>query len=171
MEFIFLIFGVFTIFIIYSYRKNKKYMSENNISVQETLTHVSGLPIADGVSCEVSSYPDIIKFKSGNVEINLNKEKLVDVSTKTDTEIQNFYSSSIGRAVGGAILFGPLGAVIGGRKKKKSIKRKSNYLIFTYKKDDELSYIVFDVTKNLGIAYAYIKDFKTLQKQQTIIDI
>lgn len=41
---------------------------------------------------------------------------------KTDKEIQQQYVSSVGGAVGGAVLFGPLGAITGGRAKKKTVK-------------------------------------------------
>ena len=58
-------------------------------------------------------------------------------------EIQREYNSSIGGAIGGAIAFGALGAMIGGRAKKKEIRTATTYLIVTYEKEDSINYIAF----------------------------
>ena len=50
------------------------------------------------------------------------KEKITDVTMTNDIEIQKNNVSSIGGAVSGAILFGALGAIIGGRAKNKKVK-------------------------------------------------
>lgn len=79
---------------------------------------------------------------------------------KTDTEIQQQYISSVGGAVGGAVLFGPLGAMIGGRAKKKTIKNEVHrYLIITYQ-SPEIKYIGFEIGFNMAFANAYINEFK-----------
>ena len=62
---------------------------------------------------------------------------------KTDVEIQKQYVSSVGGAVGGYMLFGGLGAMIGGRAKERETAKTEYYLIITYRKNDELAYISF----------------------------
>ncbi len=49
-------------------------------------------------------------FTSGTMNFELEKSKITDMCIKTDKEIQQQYVSSVGGAVGGAVLFGPLGA-------------------------------------------------------------
>ncbi|MEH2944892.1 hypothetical protein VSQ32_19130 [Lachnospiraceae bacterium KK002] len=56
------------------------------------------------------------------MNFELEKSKITDMCIKTDKEIQQQYVSSVGGAVGGAVLFGPLGAITGGRAKKKTVK-------------------------------------------------
>lgn len=71
--------------------------------------------------------------------------------------MQKGYTSSISGAVGGAILFGPLGAMVGGRAKQKTSKVVTYYLVVTYQGDNEdIKYISFEVTNDLKNAKALI---------------
>ena len=115
--------------------KKKEKNNFEGITIYTAFHHVNGLPIPENVLCEVFSYPDRIDFKSGTTEIKLPKEKITDISIKTDTEIQQQLVSSAGGAIAGAMLFGSLGAIIGGRVKTKKVKTTTNYLIITYKRD------------------------------------
>ena len=98
--------------------------------------------------------------------------KILDVNIKSEKEIQTNYTSSIGGAVGGAILFGPLGAMIGGRRKKKVDKICHSYLILTYKneKENKIDYISFDVTNNFN-AYKFVDYFSKNCKKNIITEL
>ena len=65
------------------------------------------------------------------------------------------FVSSVGDAVAGAALFGTVGAAIGGRVKEKKIK--ANYIVITYKKDEEVSYIVLEYDNQFDIACDIVK--------------
>lgn len=98
--------------------------------------------------------------KAGTTNITLMREKITDMVIKTDTEIQKQIVSSTGGAIAGAVLFGPLGAIIGGR--AKTIKTHTSYLIITYKDDNgDLAYIGFD-TKGSLKQFKLINEFKKL---------
>ena len=57
-------------------------------------------------------------------------------------EVISKTTSSAGGAVAGAMLFGPLGAAIGGRAKTSNTYKFTDYLIFTYKdKSGEIAYM------------------------------
>lgn len=148
---------------------------QNNIiafSLHGYFNHVSGLNLAENVICEVLSYPALYEIKSGALKFNLLKSKVVDVTVTADTEIQKQYVSSIGGAVGGAVLFGPIGAIIGGRAKQKKTKNVSYYLIITYKNDaDELKYIGFDVTNAYFNARKFVNEFKQSNNTITSVDL
>ena len=81
----------------------------------------------------------------------------------TPQEIQTQYVSSVGGAIAGGILLGPIGAALGGSAQKKKTKIVRQYLIFAYQADAEVKYIVFDVTsapqngKKISKIYAYLK--------------
>ena len=140
--------------------KKKEKKNFEGITIYTAFHHVNGLPIPENVLCEVFSYPDRIDFKSGTTEIKLPKEKITDISIKTDTEIQQQLVSSAGGAIAGAMLFGSLGAIIGGRVKTKKVKTTTNYLIITYKSENELKYIGFDIQNNPSSADTLVKEFQ-----------
>lgn len=123
------------------------------------MKHINGLPIAENVNCHITSTDDKFIFSSGTMNFELDKTKITDICIKTDREFQQQYVSSVGGAVGGAILFGPLGAIIGGRAKKKTVKNEiHNYLIITYQ-SSEIKYIGFEIGFNMASASIYVNDF------------
>jgi len=54
----------------------------------------------------------------------------------------------VGGAIGGAMLFGTLGAMVGGRAKEKQSKVVEYYFIITYLKDDGVGHLSFRVENN-----------------------
>lgn len=140
--------------------KKKEKKSFEDISIYTAFHHINGLPIPENTLCEIFSFSDRIDFKAGTIEIKLAKDKIADMCIKTDTEIQQQLVSSVGGAVAGAMLFGTLGAVIGGRAKAKKIKNTTNYLIITYQNGDELKYIGFDTQNNPRSALKLVNEFK-----------
>lgn len=158
--------------IVKSHKKKKaqkEAVKQSGLMVYTAFNHVNGLPIAENLSCEIKSYPDRLEFKAGTTNIKLSREKITDMCIKTDTEIQKQVVSSIGGAVGGAVLFGPLGAMIGGRAKNKKEKTVTQYLIITYTGEEgELKYIGFDIKTNPLSATKLVKEFRELNKNSGI---
>lgn len=140
--------------------KKKEKKDLTNLSIYTAFHHISGLPIVEDTLCEVYSFPDRLDFKAGTTEITLSKDKITDMSIKTDTEIQNQAVSSVGGAVAGAMLFGAIGAVIGGRAKNKKVKTVTKYLIITYLGDTEPKFIIFDIKNNPQSADKLVKEFQ-----------
>lgn len=130
--------------------------------------HMAGLPIPEGADCSIFLCEDKIIFERNEKSYTLPMTKITDITIKTDTEIQKSYVSSIGGAVAGGILFGPLGAIIGGRTKEKSSKKENQYLIFSYDKDNCIDYISFDVTGILG-ASSFVYYFLSIPKEKSEI--
>lgn len=145
-------------------QKQQKEQSEHSgITIYASMYHVNGLPLTENAFCEILSYPDNITFRYGTTEINLARNKITDMCVKTDTEIQKQAVSSVGGAVAGAVMFGALGAMIGGRAKTKKIKTTTHYLIITYlNNQEEISYIGFDATKNILAANKLVNEFRKL---------
>ena len=172
----FIVIGVLTLFIIFCVRmfvvtskakkegkKEMKNLKNQGLSVYAAFHHVNGLPLAENLLCEVFSYPDRIEFKAGTTNIKLAREKITDMCLKFDTEIQNQAVSSIGGAIAGGVMFGTLGAIIGGRAKNKKVKTTTQYLIITYTGEQgELKYIGFDIKNNPPSAAKLVKEFREL---------
>lgn len=174
-----LLFIIFCLFMVYytSHKKSqaKKQLSnlkdEKNASIVITLLHFYGLPIAENIPVQIFSTPNDYEFSGANTSFKLDKNKVTDVTITTDVEIQKNNVSSIGGAVGGAILFGPIGAMIGGRSKEKTSKIVNSYLIFTFLDNNEIKYIAFNCTNNFQ-ASKFVKEFKQNHtNEKTIINL
>lgn len=123
--------------------------------------HFNGLSLPENTPCTILLYNDRYEFKANGISFNLPLAKITDVCCKTDVDIQKQYVSSVGGAVGGAVLFGPIGAMIGGRAKQKKVKKVSTYLIITYMDNDAVKYIGFDATNSEWVANNFVNQFKT----------
>ena len=151
-------------------RKLKKIMKKTSKTCQATIFaafhHLAGLPIPEDTICQVYSTPRGIEIVAKGQQFNLAKDKIIDITIKTDTEIQKQVVSSAGGAIGGAMLFGAVGALIGGRPKTKTTRKISNYLILTYQKDATSDYIGFDVSKQKGSAQQFVREFNQSGNKQ-----
>ncbi len=146
-------------------KKALKQLKTQGLTQQVVTMHTYGLPVAEGVACTIQAYNDHLDFFSGTTHISLTREKITDMCVKGETEIQQQYVSSIGGAVGGAVLFGPLGAMIGGRAKKKTTKTTTFYLIITYKNNEgSISYLGFDVSACYFPATKLVTEFHKLNQ-------
>lgn len=125
--------------------EKKQYNEKYGVEASIRLPHVNGLPIAENTQCELELRTDHVIFTADGLDFKLKRDTITDASIKTSTEIQSQYVSSIGGAVAGAMLFGGLGAIVGGRAKEKKTKTITHYFIITYLKDDEVRYISFEV--------------------------
>lgn len=134
--------------------------------------HVVGLPIAEGVECVINYSAENIEITQGNNTFNLSISKVTDITDTTDVEIQKQYVSSTGGAVGGYMLFGPLGAIVGGRAKKKTSKKVTNYLVITYRDSEEIKYISFEYAPMFNLKVIKLVDrFNDIEKQQISINL
>lgn len=154
--------------------KEKKAKIKNELLSSAYGRHFTGLPLAEGTDCSIQHNPDGFVFTAGGNVFNLSNDKITDMCIKTDAEIQKQYVSSIGGAVGGAVLFGPIGAMIGGRAKKKKTTNLTHYLIITYLKDGQIAYLCFEMPKTPDMVKVqrWIMEFKqTPHAHGTVVDL
>ena len=137
----------------------KEKSNELGAIIYGNFKHMAGLTVNEGANVDLFVCNDRVVMESNGAQFNLNNNKILDVTVKSETEIRKAYVSSVGGAVGGAILFGPLGAMIGGRAKKKTDKTVKSYLIFTYDKGDKTDFISFEIV-NFIKADKIVKYFK-----------
>ena len=170
-----LVILLFIVFCLYMAVKSSKEMknakkrvkdlkAQRNASAYGCLQTVYGLPFAEGTYCDILSCGDHYEFIANGTTVNLEKAKVTDVSIKTDVDVQKQYVSSAGGAVAGAMIAGPLGAMVGGRAKKKETRTYTRYLIFTYVSDGEVKYITFS---EFGNSKDILKDYKAYSQSNT----
>jgi Na+/H+ antiporter NhaD/arsenite permease-like protein len=169
----FIIFIIFCLFMIYytssqktKFRKElQKKQQEKNSTLFITLSHIYGLPVAQNMLTQIFSNPNEYEFITGNTSFKLNKSKVTDVSITNNVEIQKNNVSSIGGAISGAILFGAVGAVIGGRSKEKTSNIIHSYLVFTFLDNNEIKYIAFNCTNAIQ-AKKFVEEFKITKTKE-----
>lgn len=122
------------------------------------VNHINGLALPEGAECKVLISPANIEFRAMGQKTRLGQHKIVDVSVHTKDEIHKQYVSSAGGAVAGGMLFGVIGAAVGGSIHLKSYKENSNFLIFSYHADQEIKCIVTLIPPSSSKKAAYIED-------------
>lgn len=139
--------------------------------LETVMTHMAGLPIPESAVCKVHLKTNGVAFESdNNTTYDLSFYKITGVTIKTDKEIQNSYVSSVGGAIGGAVLFGPLGAMVGGRAKKKTDTTIRKYLIFSYQSEEKTDFVSFDCTYE-NRASEFVKAFQNIPKEQKQVSL
>lgn len=154
-------------------RNKKKIAAEvqsRSASCFAALSHFTGLPLPENTMCQIYSTPYGIQIVANGQQFNLAKEKILDVCIKSEAEIQKQYVSSAGGAVGGALLFGPIGAMIGGRVKEKKTVQYRNFLIFTYQKEPAITDYIAFISTGSSRASHFVKEFQS-QPHKTPMNI
>lgn len=149
-------------------KKNKQTDREGPLVA--TFPLVYGLPLPEGTNVTCYWYKDKAVFEASGASFNLEISKITDITFKSDVEIQKQYVSSTGGAIAGGAMFGPLGAMIGGRVKEKKSKTINIYWIFTYTSENELKYIALDLTngslKDRKVFGMITEEFKKMKSSQ-----
>lgn len=134
--------------------------------------HMAGLPVAEGAEVFVYRCEDKVVFERNQETFELDVSNMKDILIKTETEIQKSYASSVGGAVGGYVLFGPLGAMIGGRSKEKTSAILEKYLIFDYvNKGGSQDFISFEVTNEPDALLFNTNHYRITNKERTTISL
>lgn len=157
--------SIIGLFYSLNYQKNLKKKGINNLI---KVKHFYGLSLPENARAVIYEYSDKFTFISNGISFSLLKDKITDISINKDTDIQKHYVSSTGGAIGGAMLFGPLGALIGGRVKTKNTYSIDYYLIFTYLKNNEPSYIAFNCNGKVFEAKKITKQYKSKQIENNV---
>ena len=123
--------------------------------------HIEGLPIRSGARCTVLTTTQRIAIKAQGATFIIDKSQILDISIQKDVEQLHQRVSSIGGAIAGGVLFGTIGAVVGGRAKVKKIKVKRKVFVITYNKDASIQYVAFQYAPK---AIDLVKEFKANNK-------
>lgn len=158
-------------------RKRRKSLKKLNQRIREVgavngayLKHVAGLPISEGKVCACFLMPNAIMIEVNQSQYYIGSGQLTEVSVKTDVELREAYVSSTGGAIAGGMLFGPLGAAVGGRTKKKTSLAVQSFLMIGYVQNgsEEVNIACFEYTKDADI---FIKAFANLPKQARYVQL
>lgn len=121
--------------------------------------HITGLPLPQGVDCSLCFDERRLTISGGGQEFRLAYDKIVNIELHTDVDIQKSYVSSVGGAIGGYMLFGELGAMVGGRAKERTSTVEEYYALVTYLKDGTSAGLSFR-TKDGALAQEIINEHR-----------
>lgn len=132
------------------------------------LRFAGGLNIFPNTMCKVFCGSEHISITACGQEFCLPNEKLVFVKKMRKTEITRQYVPNAGGAVAGAMIAGPLGALIGGGPSLKKVRMKSRYLVIAYQSEDGVQYILFDAAKNPSMVNKVRNRYRCLNSRPSI---
>ncbi len=122
---------------------------------------VEGLPIPQSSDVSIKLTPGALTITGNGQEFEIDASKLTLVDLKSDVEMEKIIQQSAPGMIIGAVTFGVIGAMIGGRVKTKEKRTVNHFLIINYQ-SDELKTIVIDATKDWYNAAALVDYFRKL---------
>lgn len=122
---------------------------------------VEGLPIPQSSDVSIKMTPGALTITGSGQEFEIDASKLTLVDLKSDVEMEKIIQQSAPGMIIGAVTFGVIGAMIGGRVKTKEKRTVNHFLIINYQ-SDELKTIVIDATKDWYNAAALVDYFRKL---------
>ena len=150
-------------------RQAKKKYGRKEFLFLKKYKFAGGLNLPQNIECTIIFLRSRFVFLVGNQEISLPLEKVFDVSVKNIEEIRTEYSSNLDNMALGYVLAGSIGAIIGGMPSERRVKSNTQYLIFSYRDNGQIKYILFDVTKDITVGpYKFESKFKKLKSKEDI---
>ena len=122
---------------------------------------VEGLPVPQNSDLSIKLTPDTMTIVGCGQEFEINFSKLTLVDLKSDVEMEKIIKQSAPGMIIGAVAFGVIGAMIGGRVQTKEKRVVNHFLLVSYQ-SDELKTIVIDATKDWYNAAQMVDYFRKL---------
>lgn len=120
---------------------------ESFTSITRDFTHTAGLSAAPDALCSLTLNKENLLIHGSGFDYNLALSRISSMDLKTDKDIQTFVnqSSSAGKALAGAMMFGVVGALVGGRTKTTTTQHVTYqfFLVVTYRKEEDIDYMIF----------------------------
>lgn len=132
--------------------------------------HLSGLPLPDSAYCRIFFEDDgiiITTMGAYRKQFSLAYNKIADFQLQSKKNVETTMVSNPGGAIAGAMLFGAPGAMLGGKAKKKEVITFEHFLVITYKKDNALENLHFQLEEERGI-YVFGLANKLIEKYRPL---
>lgn len=122
---------------------------------------VEGVPVPQNSDLSIKLTPGVLTITGSGQEFEIDVSKLTLIDLKSDVEMEKIIQQSAPGMIIGAVTFGVIGAMIGGRVKTKEKRTVNHFLLISYL-SDELKTIVIDVTKDWYNAAQLVDYFRKL---------
>lgn len=148
---------------LFSKNKDKKEISSGLLIFKDGINIISKESLTEITFYKDTRYLSIDNKFSKNKDIKLSLDKIIDLNFYTENEKIEKDKSSLGRAVVGGALLGPVGAVIGGVSGvgTKTKSKINNFTDITYKTDsNEINILKFQVGDGNFKIFKFIESLK-----------
>lgn len=129
-------------------------------------------PLPQKTYCNIFLKDNVLSIipSAGNSLLKLNVDQLTGINSFTDVQIQEANKSVVGRAAIGGILFGGLGAVVGGMSGLSSKKKRKyrSFLVLNYRSSDTEEIKVLSFETGLPVSSKFLKAVQVKMPQQPI---
>jgi hypothetical protein len=122
---------------------------------------IEGLPVPQNTSLNIKLTPNGLSIIGNGQEFEIEVSKLTLLDVKSDVEMEKIVQQSAPGMIIGAVTFGLIGAMVGGRVKTKEKRVVSHFLIINYQSDESKT-IVIEVTKDWFNAAGLVDYFRKL---------
>lgn len=110
------------------------------------MTLLSGLPSAMGAECRLVARKDTVTLMCGGRTYNIGMSQVRGIETFMEKETMKEFKMRPGRAIAGGILFGPVGAIIGGMPKSSDMEATDRmFFVLNYENSaGEVAFILLE---------------------------
>lgn len=123
--------------------------------------HEAGLPVSQGLPCEVRVFVDRLEFFAGGQVYQIPVQRLTGAQEYNDTEMRQDIRSSAFQTILGAAAFGGVGAVVGAMPESKYRREVSKYnlAVSFVAEEGSASAVVLSADVSLGVLGHYIRQY------------
>lgn len=133
--------------------------ANNQIPIFEAFgVHINGLPIPPRMQIKLTVFRGMIFINNmihvdsfgiqkqfGTFEFKIPIEKLISMDVVTQSQIEYIQKQSLSRAVTGGLLFGDVGALLGGMPQSKKIEHIEKFLAISYESENKIQIIILQI--------------------------
>lgn len=121
---------------------------ENSFISNLQYPHLSGLNLPAGTNCMFRYNESSVVFETGSQRFTMSMQQVMDMSVITLSQMKSQMVSDAGKAVAGGMMFGAVGAMVGGSAKIKNFTAETPCLVITYRSNGEIKQVILDVSSD-----------------------
>lgn len=130
------------------------------VDIWDGFVYESGLTLPPKTKCELWECNSKLVIYQNSIFV-LEYSKIINVECMSNVEVSKHYVDNASGAIVGGMLFGTVGAILGGGVKTVVDKDVTYYVIITYRSSDGTKYIVFNVTNCYSDGLSFARKIKT----------
>lgn len=141
--------------------EKRLYYSKQYQEISSSLSwvHLYGLPVSELAVCDVWECKNCLVFYCGHPYV-LNYSKIINAEYMSQTEVTKHYYDDATGAIAGGLMFGPIGALIGGGTEVDEETKYRYFVRITYKSENGTNDVLFNVTDAQYSAKNFVRTIK-----------
>lgn len=158
---------------IFGKRNKQGHRSVNLAYVDGIKGYMKGAAVAVSINTEKNTLTIVPRAFKNLPEVNLYLDQIIGVNVISEEEIIKKSKSSVGRAIAGGVLLGPLGAIVGGISGvgDKSKSQSKFYMVVNYySRNEEVRVLSFEIIGASLHWSSFLSELRCKIKKEEIIE-